>query len=104
LETVHSPQESNLPVFFEIKPGGLRVEAFPRVAVRILERLETIKHLILKPDQILSVVTALIGRLCMNAQDADWIRRIIPVRDEAEIKVPGCAEFLFVVFGATSGA
>ena len=26
------------------------------------------------------------------------------VRDEAEIKVPGCVEFLFVVFVATSGA
>jgi hypothetical protein len=26
------------------------------------------------------------------------------VRDEAEIKVPGCEEFLFVVFVATPGA
>jgi hypothetical protein len=26
------------------------------------------------------------------------------IRDEAEIKVPGCAEFLFVVFVATLGA
>ena len=26
------------------------------------------------------------------------------LRDEAEIKVPRCAEFLFVIFVATSGA
>jgi hypothetical protein len=28
----------------------------------------------------------------------------LKLRDEAEIKVPGCAGFLFVVFVATSGA